>query len=121
MRQRLGRLGLTFAALLFVVGCAARSASIGQLQMDPGRYQDKQVTVHGVVTSSWGLPLVPFKMYKVSDGTGEMTVLSRSNRTPNKGARVKVRGRLNQVAQFGGRSIGLHIEERDLKFEGQGY
>ncbi len=116
MRQRFGRLGLVLAALLFVAGCASRSANIGQVQMDPGRYQDKSVTVRGVVTSSWGLPLVPFRMYKVSDGTGEITVLSRSNRVPQKGAHVKVRGRLNQFATFGGRSIGLHLEEQDLKF-----
>jgi len=116
MRHVFGRLGLALAAWLLITGCAARSASIGELQRDPGRYQDKSVVVQGVVTTSFGLPLVPFRMYKVSDGTGEMTVLSHSDRTPDKGAHVRVRGRLNQVAIFGGRSIGLHLEEEELKF-----
>ena len=40
------------------------------------------VAVDGVVTSSWGMPLVPYKFYKVDDGTGEVTVLSQSGRTP---------------------------------------
>ena len=31
--------------------------------------------MHGVVTSSWGMPLVPFQFYNVDDGTGEITVL----------------------------------------------
>jgi hypothetical protein len=45
------------------------------------------------VTSSWGVPLMPFKMYKVDDGTGEITVLSRGgNRTPSRGSHVQVKG-----------------------------
>ena len=71
--------------------------------------------VDGTVTSSWGVPLVPFKMYKVDDGTGEITVLSRGgNRTPSKGSRVKVKGVVRDVAMFNGMPLGLHLEERDL-------
>jgi len=30
---------------------------------------------------------------------------------------VKVEGRINEVASFGSRSIGLHLEERDRHVE----
>ena len=76
------------------------------------------VSVTGVVTSRFGVPLVPFQMYKVDDGSGEITVLSRSGRAPRKGARVRVKGRLSELGTFGGTSLGLHIDERDRKIEG---
>jgi len=33
---------------------------------------------------------------------------------PAKGEHVRVKGRVEQVAQLGGRPLGLHIRERDL-------
>ena len=74
------------------------------------------MAIEGVVTSSWGLPLVPFKLYKVSDGTGEVTVVANEGRVPTTGARVRVRGRVSEVATLGGRAVGLHIQQRDLDF-----
>ena len=70
---RLGALGIL--SVLLVTGCGARSVRVVQLQNDYDRYDDKTVSVSGVVTDSWGIPLVPFQLYKVDDGTGEITVL----------------------------------------------
>ena len=102
-----------------VVGSSAcalslRNPDIADLQRHPGRYQDRTVSVSGVVTSSWGVPLVPFRFYKVDDGTGELTVLSQSSRMPANGERVRVRGRVQDVAMLGGRAVGLHLREEDL-------
>jgi len=114
--KTLSRLALVAALAAVVSGCALslRNPDIADLQRHPGRYQDHTVTVNGVVTSSWGLPLVPFRFYKVDDGTGEVTVLSEGTRMPAKGERVRVKGRVEQVAQLGGRALGLHLRERDL-------
>jgi hypothetical protein len=99
---------------MLLASCGARSVRIAQIKDDPGRYDDKAVSVTGVVTSSWGIPLVPFQFYNLDDGSGEITVLAQSSRVvPSKGARVHVKGRLSQLGTIGGRSIGLHIEERD--------
>jgi hypothetical protein len=68
------------------------------------------------VTDSWGIPLVPFKFYRVDDGTGEIAVVSDSSRSPAKGERVRVKGRVSSVAVFGGRSLGLHLREEDLDY-----
>jgi hypothetical protein len=43
-------------------------------------------------------------------------VLSKYGRTPSKGQRVNVKGRINEFAVFGGRSIGLHIQEEDRDY-----
>jgi hypothetical protein len=59
---------------------------------------------------------VPFRFYKIDDGTGEMTVLSQGGRVPTKGARVRVKGRVSDVATFGGQSLGLHIEQTGINF-----
>ena len=117
MIKKLAPLALSLGLL---AGCAMSShPKIADLKYNPGRYQNHSVTIDGVVTSSWGIPLVPFKMYKVDDGTGEVTVLSQDGRVPAKGSRVTVKGRVNEFATFGGQSVGLHIRQEHIKFRGR--
>ena len=104
------------AIAVTVSGCAVslRNPNIADLRDHPGRYEDRTVSVSGVVTSSWGVPLVPLRFYKIDDGTGEMTVLSQGSRLPGTGERVRVKGRVENVAVLGGRPLGLHLREQDL-------
>ena len=113
------RLILSILGAVMIAGCAARGVRIAELKDRLTRYENKTVNVTGVVTSSWGIPLVPFKLYKVDDGTGEITVLSNSGRTPSKGTRVRVKGRVNEFATFGGQSVGLHLQEVDRDYRGE--
>ena len=96
------------------------SPNIADIQYNPGRYYNRNVHIDGIVSSSWGVPLVPFKIYKVQDSTGEVTVVSQSGRVPPRGARVEVTGRVEEFGTFGGRSIGLHIRENHLRVRGRG-
>jgi hypothetical protein len=105
---------LAVALVAFSSACALRSAHVADLQQRPGRYDDRTVTISGVVTDSWGIPLVPYKFYRVDDGTGQIAVLSQSLRMPGKGEHVRVKGRVGNVAVFGGRSLGLHLREEHL-------
>ena len=116
MGQRISRLLALSALVVTVSACAIslRNPDIADLQRHPGRYQDRTVSINGVVTNSWGVPLVPFKFYKVDDGTGEVTVLSEGYRLPARGERVRVKGRVQDVAMLGGRALGLHLREQDL-------
>src|SRR5687768_17709780 len=109
-------LAVALLSAFVVTGCAARGVRVAELKGEPGRYTDKSVSVTGVVTSSWGLPLVPFQMYNVDDGSGSITVLAKSDRgVPSKGTRVQVKGKINEFGTFGGRSIGMHLQEEDRK------
>jgi hypothetical protein len=113
----LSRLPVVIVAAILITGCAARGVRVADLQDRPDKYDHKSVSVTGVVTSSWGIPLVPLQLYKVDDGSGEITVVSRAGRAPRKGARVQVKGTLNELGSFGGNSVGLHIQERDRKIK----
>ncbi len=114
--NRLTRFGLALMIVVSSTACAVslRNPRIADLQNNPGRYQHHSVSIDGVVTTSWGVPLAPFKMYRVDDGTGEVTVISQNARMPTRGARVRVKGRVDDLAVLGGRAVGLHIREQSL-------
>ena len=117
MLMRLSRVIAIISCAALISGCAltARRTTVQELKYNPGRYHDRTVAIDGVVTGSWGLPM--FKMYKIDDGTGELTVLGRGGRTPPRGSHVRVKGRVDDVATFGGSSVGLHLQETDLDFK----
>jgi hypothetical protein len=109
--------GLIVAAAAVTGACASMGErSIAEVQTNPGKFHDKTVTVEGVVTTSFGIPLVPFKIFRVSDGSAEMLVISDDNRIPSKNARVRVRGEVQEFALIGGRSFGLHLREKSIKY-----
>lgn len=111
-------LAIAVVSALLAAGCAARGVRISELKDRPDKYERKTVSVEGVVTRSWGLgsglglPVLP-QLYSVDDGSGEITVLSREGRPPRTGSRVKVKGKVNELAVLGGRSVGLHLREDD--------
>ena len=110
------RLALAVVAAGVLTSCA-HAVRIADITARPGKYDEKTISVSGVVTSSWDIPYVPYQFYNVSDGTGEIAVLSKAGRVPSKGAHVKVEGRINEIATLGNRSVGLHLEERDRHVE----
>jgi hypothetical protein len=113
---RILRLALLLALVASTTACALslRNPRVSDLQRNPGRYQNHLVSIEGVVTTAWGVPMAPFRMYKVDDGTGELTVLSHGRRMPTRGSRVRVRGRVDDLAVLGGRAYGLHLTEESL-------
>jgi hypothetical protein len=117
MRSR-ARLTLAIAGLMataFVSGCALGTRNIAEIQSHPGRYYDRSVSIEGTVTSSFGGPFIPVQFYKVDDGTGEITVVANDPRgVPRSGARVRVKGRVGEVASFGRQSFGLHLRQQDV-------
>lgn len=122
MRKTLTKFAAPLALAAMLSGCAlvARNANVADLKQNPGRYHDKTVSIDGVVTSSYGTSLLPVNAYKVDDGTGEVTVIAQNSReVPTKGARVRVKGKVGQVATFGGQAFGLHIRQSDIDFKGR--
>jgi hypothetical protein len=117
MTKLTARLAAPFALVVVLSGCAfATRPSIAELKGNPGRFHDKTVSVEGVVTSAWNVPFVPLKVYQLDDGTGQLTVVAQDENVPTQGARVKVKGRLEDVATLGGKNIGLHIRQTDVDY-----
>ncbi len=112
------RSGVRASSVLAVIAlssaCAARSPRIAEIEHNRGRYLDRDVAIEGTVTNSWNVPFIPFALYKVDDGTGQLTVVSHDSRTPRKGARVRIKGKVADMASLGDRSVGLHLEERHV-------
>ena len=87
---------------------------IGDINADPGRYQDKEVTVAGQVT---GLSIGALNtgLYEIDDGTGKLYVLSTSRGAPSKGATVGVKGTIMPTFTFLGRNYATVLRESDRK------
>src|SRR5262245_26999133 len=77
-------LAVALLSAVALAGCAA-NVHVAQLKDQPTKYATKTVSVQGVVTNSWGIPLLPLQLYSVDDGSGEITVVSQSGRVPAKG------------------------------------
>lgn len=104
---------LTLAIALVLTGCGA--TRINRLLQEPGRYQNRNVTIEGRVTTAYGANVPGLNipgLYQVDDGTGKIYVISTRG-VPGKDARVRVKGTVTPGLNLGGRSFGTAIKERD--------
>lgn len=111
---RIGRgAGLIFllSVLFFATACPERQ-SISKINADPARYRNKEVTVAGRVTDSYGL--LNMGVYEIDDGTGRLMVVTQRG-VPARGSRVGAKGRIYTGASYGGRSFGTVMEETDRR------
>jgi hypothetical protein len=111
----LGRLLLTLlivAGSLILAACPTRT-SIERINRDPGRYVGKEVAIAGHVTTSFGA--LGTGVFEVDDGTGRMWVFSERYGVPGNGARVGVRGRIEQGFSFGGRNFATIMRETERR------
>jgi hypothetical protein len=111
----LSRLSLAFmviAATLILAACPSRT-SIERINRDPGRYVGKEVAIAGHVTTSFGA--LGSGVFEVDDGSGRMWVFSQRYGVPGNGARVGVRGRVEQGFSFGGRSFATILRETERR------
>ena len=105
----------TLGFVLVLTGCGA--TRIGRVLQEPYRYQNRDVTVEGRVTTAFGanIPGVNIPgVYQVDDGSGKIYVVSTRG-VPGKDARVRVKGTVTPGVNVAGRSIGTAIREKDHK------
>ena len=100
-------LGVLISAVL-LTGCPPR-LKISDIQRDPGRYANKEVTVAGNVDRAFGA--LGMGIFQVNDGTGTIWVLSESFGVPGQGSKVAVTGTLMQTATFAGKTYSNVIRE----------
>ena len=112
MIKKLAPLALALAAR----GMRALDASEDRRpQIQPRPIQNHTVTVDGVVTSSWGVPLVPVQAVqgrrRHRRGDGRVAGRPRADQ----GARASAsRDASNEFATFGGQSVGLHLRQEHI-------
>ena len=101
-------LALIVAATLLLAGCPPR-VSIADINRDPGRYADKEISIAGRVVDSFGA--LGSGVFEIDDGTGTMWVFSEHYGTPGSNAKVAVVGRVEQAFAFGGRNFATILKE----------
>ena len=100
-------------ATISLAGCP-KATTIADINADPGRFRDKEVSIQGSVVNSFGLGTEG--AYELDDGTGRMWVVASGGRSvPSKGARVRATGRVQTGLTFAGRSFGTVLRETDRK------
>ena len=107
MEKKTVVLAALLASVLLLAGCP--STKISDIQKDPGKYMNKQITVSGKVSSSYGM--LGMGMFQVNDGSGSIWVLSENYGVPGQGTNVDVTGQLVQTASFGGKNFSNVLRE----------
>lgn len=102
---------LTVATLL-LAACPPR-VSIRDINRDPGRYANRDISVGGRVSNSFGA--LGNGVYEIDDGTGTIWVYSQGYGVPASGTKVGVTGRISQGFSFGGRSFAVVLRETDRR------
>lgn len=96
---------------MLLSGCnTSQYTEIKSILNDPAQYKSKEVKIHGRVSNVLVLPLLGTKTYKVKDGSGEITIVTK-NALPNQGEMVTVIGNATNTISINGESFGLQIDE----------
>ncbi len=105
-RRRIG-----FGALLalgLVAGCTSGVTPIKTLLDDPGRFDHQKVRVAGTVESA--ISVLGYGVYRVNDGTGVLTVATKTGGAPREGAKVGVEGEFRSAMTLGTETVAALIE-----------
>jgi hypothetical protein len=100
--------------ILGLLLAACDRLKIGDINADPGRFQNKEVSVAGQVTSL-SIGALNTGLYEIDDGTGKLFVLSSSRGAPSKGAYVGVKGTIMPTFTFLGKNYATVLRETDRK------
>jgi hypothetical protein len=100
---------LLLGAGVFLMAGHVYSASIKEIVNDPRTYVDHTVTVEGDVTGV--LSLFVFKYFTVSDGTGQINVVTERP-LPRQGQKIKVIGKVKEVIALGRDTLLVLMEEK---------
>jgi hypothetical protein len=112
MRTKVFSVLLLGLAGLLLAGCPHRE-SIAKINQDPARYAGKEIAIAGRVTDSFGA--MGTGVFQIDDGTGTMWVFSKGYGVPGGGAKLGVRGVIQQGFAFGGRNFATILLETERR------
>ncbi len=92
--------------------CAERK-KISEVTADPGRYANKEVTIVGKVTNSYGA--LNYGVFEIDDGTGRMWVVTEKYGVPSKGTYIGVSGKIVPGVTYQGRNYGTGMYESERR------
>jgi hypothetical protein len=96
MTRHRSQVALLIVLALGAAGCA--TTSINKVLADPAKYRNEQVTVPGTVTES--ASVLGRGAYRITDGDQSLWVITTGG-APRKGARVSVKGRVQEGYDLG--------------------
>jgi hypothetical protein len=103
----MGGTALTLLALL--AGCQS-ATPIKTLLDDPGRFDKQTVRVAGTVSHAVGA--AGFGAFQLDDGTGTITVVTKTEGAPREGAKVGVEGEFRSAFTLGAESAAVIMEKQ---------
>lgn len=109
-RMRRPWLALGTLALAAALSCSLMAVKIADIKKDPGRYENKTVTVSGKVSGGTKLPFMAQSFYQLDDGSGSIMIVTRKALPPD-GKKVLVRGKVESALTIAGQSYGWVIME----------
>lgn len=110
MNHRTAFAAAGLALCLALLSCSRLTTKVGDIVKNPERYENRQVWVHGTVTSSTKLPFMEEGFYTLADSTGEITVVTRGE-LPAQGTKRIVRGTVQTQFKAFGKSMATVIRE----------
>jgi len=112
IHQKAIAIAMVLITMLFSAACPPR-ASVSDINRDPGKYANRDVSVAGRVSNSFGA--MGSGVYEVDDGTGTIWVYSQGYGVPANGSKIAVTGRISQGFSFGGRSFAVVLRETERR------
>ncbi len=103
-------LTLCLVPLLAVCACST-PLTIDQIHAEPGRYNERPVTVTGTVTQTFAIPILGQSLVRIDDGTGQIWVKPRQG-VPFQGEKIEVTGTLKIGVTFANRNFGVVVYEQ---------
>lgn len=111
-------LALALFVTFFAAGCPERR-SIADIEANPGRYQNKEVLIVGVVKDSYGISIPGTRIgggaYKIDDGTGSIWIFTEEA-VPSRGTEIGVQGIVGSGVNWKGKNYGLGMYEKKRRY-----
>lgn len=98
------------AAAALTLGSCRNRTPIKTLLDDPGRFNGQTVAIAGEVKESAGAFGVG--AYQIDDGTGVLTVVTKTGGAPRAGAKVGVEGKFQSAFTLGNQTAAVLLEDR---------
>ena len=101
------------AALPLLLLTACDLDTVAEVKADPFEFTSKDARLGEIVTQSIGA--LGYGLYELEDKTGKIWVISRGHGVPGKGAKIEVKGKVQNGFTFAGTDYGTVIMESDRK------